>query len=80
MADDTYRCCRQKEHHMKDYIQFVKWPNWNNKDKITFIDKLLYLDFPTDTWWNDSGATVLYYQFFIEVPYEKDRSKRRKKY
>ena len=44
---------------MSDCPQFLKWLNLNSKsDEITSIDESLYLDFSTDTWWIDSGATV----------------------
>lgn len=36
---------------MKDYVQVFKWLNKNSRDKILFIDRFLYLDLSTHTWW-----------------------------
>jgi hypothetical protein len=34
---------------MKYYVQSLKWPNKDNKNKDTFIDESLYLDMSIDT-------------------------------
>lgn len=42
---------------MKYYVQSLKWPNKDNKNKDTFIDESLYLDMSIDTWWIDSSSS-----------------------
>jgi hypothetical protein len=56
--NDTCLHCRKKGHWMKDCPDFLRWLNKKGNDFITLIDESLYIDFPTDTWWIDSGATV----------------------
>lgn len=56
--DDTCKCCHQKGHHTKDYVQFLKWLNKNSNVKVIFIDESLYLDLSIDTWQIDSSVTL----------------------
>jgi hypothetical protein len=47
---------------MRYCVEFLKWLNTCGKNKykdlITSIDKSLYLDFSSCTWWIDSSATI----------------------
>jgi hypothetical protein len=47
---------------MRDCVDFLKWLNLRDKNKckdlITSIDKSLYLNYSSCTWWIDSGATI----------------------
>ena len=36
----------------------MRWLNKKGNDIITFVDESLYVDYTTNTWWIDSGATV----------------------
>ena len=47
---DTCRHCKEKEHYMKDCVEFLKWINRNGKDIIICIDESLYLEYSRSTW------------------------------
>ena len=36
----------------------MRWLNKKGTDVITFVDESLYIDYATDSWWIDSGATI----------------------
>jgi hypothetical protein len=50
--------CGKSGHIQKDYIGFMKWLNKKGTNVITFIDESMYVDYATNTWWVDSGATI----------------------
>ena len=45
-------------HFQKDCIGLLRWLNKKGNDIITFVDESLYVDYTTNTWWIDSGATI----------------------
>ena len=45
-------------HFQKDCIGLLRWLNKKGNDVINFVDESLYVDYATNTWWIDSGATV----------------------
>ena len=52
------RFCGKSGHIQKDCIGFMRWLNKKGTDSITFIDESLYINYATNTWWVDSGATI----------------------
>ena len=36
----------------------MKWINKKGTNVITFVDESLYVNYATNTWWVDSGATI----------------------
>ena len=50
--------CGKPGHFQKDCIGFLRCLNKKGNYFITFVDKSLYVDYATNTWWIDSGATV----------------------
>ena len=59
MPVNTCLYCKQKGHYKDcpDYLRSLLKRD-EGTDQITFIDESLYLDFSTNSWWIDSGATV----------------------
>jgi hypothetical protein len=55
---DGCRFCGKSGHFRKDCIGFMKWINKKGTDVITFIDESMYVDYATNLWWVDSGATI----------------------
>ena len=42
----------------RDCIWFMKWLNKKGTNVITFVDESLYVNYATNRWWVDSGATI----------------------
>ena len=36
----------------------MRWLNKKGTDVITFVEESLYVNYATNTWWIDSGATI----------------------
>lgn len=45
-------------HYKRDCLEFLKYLLENGNSYVTFIDESLFLEFPTPSWWIDSGAPV----------------------
>jgi len=58
--------CGKSGHRQRDCIGFMRWLNKKGTDVITFVDESLYIDYATDSWWIDSGATI---QFTLQTLY-----------
>ena len=50
--------CGKPGHFQKDCIGLLRWLNKKGNDVINFVDESLYVDYATNTWWIDSGASV----------------------
>ena len=55
---DGCHFCRKSGHKQKDCIGFMRWLNKKGTDVITFVEESLYVNYATNTWWIDSGATI----------------------
>jgi hypothetical protein len=54
----VYRHCKKEGYFMRDCVEFLKWLNMCGKNLITSIDKSMYLDYLSCTWWIGSYATI----------------------
>lgn len=50
--------CGKSGHRQKDCIGFMRWLSKKGTDVISFVDESLYIDYGTNSWWIDSGATI----------------------
>ena len=57
---DSNAChfCGKSGHKQRDCFVFKEWLKNKGTDVITFVEESLYVNYATNTWWIDSGATI----------------------
>jgi hypothetical protein len=50
--------CKKYGHIRRECDEFKAWLIKKGNDFISFIDESFFTNFPSNTWWIDSGATV----------------------
>src|SRR6266498_3398696 len=56
-SNGCYHCGKPGDRR-SDCIKFIKWLARKGNDEVTFIDESFYVNYATNSWWIESGATI----------------------